>query len=77
MRVLGICGSLQARSGNLALLHAAAASMPRGVELVLRALQRLIARGMTVHAPRVGKQFADLAEHRPRSCGLVADGFEL
>jgi chromate reductase len=35
MRVLGICGSLQARSGNLALLHAAAASMPRGVELVL------------------------------------------
>jgi NAD(P)H-dependent FMN reductase len=35
MRVLGICGSLQARSGNLALLHTAAASMPRGVELVL------------------------------------------
>jgi len=35
MRILGICGSLQAGSGNLALLHAAAASMPRGVELVL------------------------------------------
>jgi len=35
MRVLGICGSLQARSGNLALLHTAAAWMPRGVELVL------------------------------------------
>jgi chromate reductase len=35
MRILGICGSLQARSGNMVLLHAAAASMPRGVELVL------------------------------------------
>jgi chromate reductase len=35
MKVLGVCGSLQARSGNLALLNAAAASMPPGVELVL------------------------------------------
>jgi chromate reductase len=35
MRVLAVCGSLQAKSGNLALLNAAAASMPPGVELVL------------------------------------------
>ena len=35
MRVLGICGSLQAKSGNLALLKTAAESMPPGVELVL------------------------------------------
>jgi chromate reductase len=35
MRILGICGSLQTKSGNLALLHAAAASMPVGAELVL------------------------------------------
>jgi chromate reductase len=35
MRILGICGSLQARSENLALLHVAAASMPPGAELVL------------------------------------------
>jgi len=35
MRVLGVCGSLQAKSGNLALLNVAAASMPPGVELVL------------------------------------------
>ena len=35
MRVLAICGSLQAKSGNLALLKTAAASMPPGVELVL------------------------------------------
>jgi chromate reductase len=35
MRILGICGSLQAKSGNLALLTAAAASVPPGVELVL------------------------------------------
>ena len=34
MRVLAICGSLQAKSGNLALLKTAAASMPPGVELV-------------------------------------------
>lgn len=35
MKVLGICGSLQASSGNLALLKTAAQSMPPGVELVL------------------------------------------
>jgi len=35
MRVLAVCGSLQAKSGNLALLMTAAASMPPGVELVL------------------------------------------
>ena len=35
MRVLAICGSLQAKSGNLALLKTAAASMPPGVDLVL------------------------------------------
>ena len=35
MRVLAVCGSLQAKSGNLVLLNAAAASTPPGVELVL------------------------------------------
>lgn len=35
MRVLAICGSLQARSGNLALLKLAAAAMPSGTELVI------------------------------------------
>ena len=35
MKVLAVCGSLQAKSGNLALLNTAAASMPPGVELVL------------------------------------------
>jgi NAD(P)H-dependent FMN reductase len=35
MTVLGVCGSLQRRSGNLSLLQAAAASMPAGVEFVL------------------------------------------
>ena len=35
MRILGICGSLQAKSGNLALLNIAAASAPRGAELVI------------------------------------------
>lgn len=35
MKILGICGSLQNKSGNLALLHAAAASTPPGVEVVL------------------------------------------
>jgi chromate reductase, NAD(P)H dehydrogenase (quinone) len=33
MRILAICGSLQARSGNLALLKTAAASTPSGMEL--------------------------------------------
>jgi NAD(P)H-dependent FMN reductase len=35
MRVLAVCGSLQAKSGNLALLKAAAASVPPGVDFVL------------------------------------------
>ncbi|WP_437931387.1 NADPH-dependent FMN reductase [Sorangium sp. So ce291] len=35
MRILGICGSLQARSSNLTLLHTASAMAPEGVELVL------------------------------------------
>jgi len=35
MRVLAVCGSLQPKSRNLALLNAVAASMPPGVELVL------------------------------------------
>ena len=35
MKVLGVCGSLQARSGNLALLKAAAGLMPPGVEFVI------------------------------------------
>ena len=35
MKVVAICGSLQAKSGNLALLESAAAAMPPGVQLVL------------------------------------------
>jgi NAD(P)H-dependent FMN reductase len=35
MRILGICGSLQARSGNLSLLRTAATLAPPGVDLVL------------------------------------------
>ena len=35
MRILAICGSLQGKSGNLALLGTAAASLPPDVELVL------------------------------------------
>jgi NAD(P)H-dependent FMN reductase len=35
VRLLGICGSLQAQSSNLALLHAAVEAVPPGVELVV------------------------------------------
>ena len=35
MRILAICGSLQANSRNLELLHAAAAAAPPGVEVVV------------------------------------------
>jgi NAD(P)H-dependent FMN reductase len=35
VRILAVCGSLQATSANLALLHAAARSAPAGVEIVL------------------------------------------
>jgi chromate reductase len=35
MRVVAVCGSLQAKSGNLELLKTAAASVPAGVEIVL------------------------------------------
>jgi chromate reductase, NAD(P)H dehydrogenase (quinone) len=35
MRILAVCGSLQAASGNLALLHVAGKSMPPGAELIV------------------------------------------
>ena len=35
MKILAICGSLQAKSGNLALLKTAAALVPPGVDLVI------------------------------------------
>lgn len=35
MRILGICGSLQARSANLALLEVAARSTPPKVEFIV------------------------------------------
>lgn len=35
MRILGICGSLQARSGNLSLLELAGSLLPEGASLVL------------------------------------------
>jgi chromate reductase len=35
MRILGICGSLQSHSNNLALLRVAAATVPAGVELII------------------------------------------
>lgn len=35
LKILAICGSLQANSGNRTLLHVAAASVPPGVDLVL------------------------------------------
>jgi chromate reductase len=35
VRILAVCGSLQAESANLALLRKAAASAPEGVEIVL------------------------------------------
>jgi chromate reductase len=35
VRILAVCGSLQARSANLSLLHVAAASAPAGVEVIL------------------------------------------
>jgi len=35
MQILAICGSLQARSNNFALLQVAAAAVPAGVELII------------------------------------------
>lgn len=35
MRILAICGSLQAKSSNLTLLHKAAAAAPEGVEITI------------------------------------------
>src|SRR6185436_19006365 len=35
MKILALCGSLQAKSGNLALLAAAVAAAPPGVEVVV------------------------------------------
>jgi hypothetical protein len=40
------------------------------------ALQRMIAGGVTIHAPWMGEDFADFAEDRLRTLGLVRNGGE-
>jgi len=45
----------------------------RHVLVLVIALQRMIARGMAIHAARMRDEFADFAEYRARTLGLVRD----
>src|SRR6202035_5527185 len=50
-----------------------AAPDARPVLMVVGALQRVIARGMTAHAARMRQQFSDLGKHRTRAFRRVCD----
>src|ERR1035437_1806997 len=53
-----------------------AAPDSRHVLVMVGALERVIARGMTAHAPRMRQQFSDLGENRARAFCLVSDRFK-
>ena len=53
-----------------------AAPDPRHVLVMVGALERVIARGMTVHAPRMRQQFSDLGKNRTGAFCLVCDRFK-
>ena len=44
--------------------------------MMIGALERVIACGMTVHAPRMRQQFSDLNKNRARALCLVPDRFK-
>jgi hypothetical protein len=50
-----------------------AAPDSRHVLVMVGALERMIARGMTAHAPRMRQQFSDLRKNRARAFCLVSD----
>jgi hypothetical protein len=53
-----------------------AAPDSRHVLVMVGALKRVIAGGMTVHAPRMRQEFSDLGKNRARALCLVCDRFE-
>jgi hypothetical protein len=53
-----------------------AAPDSRHVLVMVGALERVIARGMTAHAPRMRQQFSDLGKNRTRAFCLVSDRFK-
>jgi len=44
--------------------------------MMVGALKRVIAGGMTVHAPRMRQEFSDLGKNRARALCLVCDRFK-
>src|SRR5450756_161495 len=50
-----------------------AAPDPRHMLVMVGALERVIARGKTAHAPRMRQQFSDLRKNRARTFDLVSD----
>ena len=72
MRILAICGSLQAKSGNLALLHIAAASTPPGVELILfDGLRDLPHFNPDIEASRVPESVTQWRQALTDSCAVL------
>jgi hypothetical protein len=53
-----------------------AAPDSRHVLVMVGALKRVIACGMTAHAPRMRQQFSDLSKNRARAFCLVSDRFK-
>jgi hypothetical protein len=44
--------------------------------MMVGALKRVVAGGMTVHAPRMRQEFSDLGKNRARAFCLVCDRFK-
>lgn len=57
-------------------ISSVAAPDSRHVLVMVGALERVIARGMTAHAPRMRQQFSDLRKNRARAFCLVSDRFK-
>ena len=52
---------------------AIASKHPWSVLMLIVPLKRVIAGGMAIHAARIGYQYADLCEDRPRPVGFVGN----
>ncbi len=70
--MLAICGSLQAKSGNLTLLHIAAASTPPGVELMIfDGLRNLLHFNPDIEASGVPESVTRWRQALAESCAVL------
>ena len=72
-REIGVGVTLYAMGADFARI---AAPYSRPVLVMVGALKRVVACGMTTHAPRIRQQFADLSKDRARAICRISDQFK-